>query len=54
MRRFLRIDGYDEGGIEEKPNIGAEPSATKIAGTEYAAVRTCIMRARAANRQCHY
>ena len=54
MRRVLRIDGYDQGGIEEKSSIGAEPSATKIAGTEYAAIRTRIMRPRAANRQCHY
>ncbi len=31
MRPILRIDGYDQGGIEEQPNIGPEPSAAKIA-----------------------
>ena len=54
MRRVLWINSYDQGCIKEKPNIGVQPSATKIAGTEYAAIRTRIMRPRAANRQCHY
>jgi hypothetical protein len=31
MRPILRIDGYDQGGIEEQPDIGPEPSAAKIA-----------------------
>jgi hypothetical protein len=31
MRPIPRIDGYDQGGIEEQPDIGPEPSAAKIA-----------------------
>ncbi len=31
MRPTLRIDGYDQGGVEEQPNVGPEPSAAKIA-----------------------
>ena len=31
MRPILRIDSYDQGGVEEQPNVGPEPSAAQIA-----------------------
>ena len=49
MRPVLRIDGYDQGGIEEQPNIGPEPSTAKIARTKYPAIRTGIVRSSVAS-----
>ena len=46
----LRIDGYDQGGVEEQPNIGPEPSAAKIARTKHPAIRAGIVRPRVASR----